>query len=605
MLISLVLGLCTFSIFWPVIYHDFVNYDDRLYVTENPTVQQGLTLEGAAWAFGTTHASNWHPMVWFSHMADCSMFGLFPGGHHLISMLFHVANTVLLFLLLKRLTGAVWRSGLVAALFALHPLHVESVAWVAERKDVLSTLFWILTVWAYLRYVERPGPGRYWLTVLALALGLMTKPMLVTLPCVLLLLDFWPLGRLGFENCAPASLFQPSRRDLPAVCPQPGVETPGYSRFIPPGQKWVNSRPFRLIVEKVPFFTLSAASCMVTVWAQHSGGALKSLDVVPLPIRMANAILAYGAYLWKTIWPADLAVLYPLPDQAPILRAVVSGFVLLGVSVFVWRARRLHPALIVGWLWYLLTLIPVIGLIQVGAQAMADRYTYVPLIGIFIGVVWGFADWTSTREPLRRMSLAVAGVALTACALVTANQLQYWQDGTTLFRHAARVTKDNYIAHNNLGTALSTQGHTAEAIAEYTKALRINPNYATAHFNLSTDLANEGQSTQAMAHLNQVLRLRPREAEAHNNLGVILAQQGQLDKAMSHFATAIRLKPEYLKPHLNLAAAYAEAGRFPEAVRIGSNALQVASATGQKELAIEIGHRLQFYSAGKPYHELP
>jgi len=573
--ISLWLGVFTFAIFWPVVEHDFVNFDDRLYVTENPVVQQGLTMDGAVWAFQTNHASNWHPVVWLSHMMDCSFFGLFPGGHHLTNLLLHVLNTVLLFLLLRRMTGAVWRSAMVAALFGWHPLHVESVAWVAERKDVLSTLFWILTVWAYARYVETPKPRRYALTLLLFALGLMTKPMLVTLPFVLLLLDFWPLGRLRMK-----------------------LET-GLDPELPiknTAQTWR-----KLLWEKWPLFALSVVSAAVTIWAQHSGGAIKSLDATPLAVRLVNATAAYGAYLWKMVWPADLAVLYPMPAAPPFPAAVCSLAVLAAVSFWAVHLRRQRPALITGWLWFLGTLVPVIGLVQVGAQAWADRYTYVPLIGVFIMLAWGLGDWKPAWPMAGPLKLTLAGAALVACAFVTSHQLRYWQDGATLFEHAVRATEHNYIAHNNFGTALSSQGRSAEAMTQFREALRLNPDYAKAHFNLATDLANAGETAEALVHLREVVRLTPRAAEAHNNLGVMLAKQGQYDEAMAQFATAIKFNPEYLNAYLNEAAAYAQLGRFQEAVTKSQEALQLASGTGQREFTSEIQNRLEAYRAGKPY----
>jgi Flp pilus assembly protein TadD len=580
--ISILLGLVTLVIFWPVTSHEFVNFDDGLYVTDNPWVQQGLTLKGVVWALGSCHASNWHPLVWLSHMLDCSLFGMFAGGHHLTNLLFHVANTILLFLFLHRVTGALWRSGLVAALFAWHPLHVESVAWVAERKDLLSTLFLILSLWAYVRYVERPHWRRYCMPLLLFALGLMCKPMLVTLPFVLLLLDVWPLRRIQFPT--------PTSGQRAEV----GKET-----LISPWRAhWWN-----LLKEKWPFFILSTLSCAITVCAQQHGGAIKDLETTSLALRLTNAVATYGLYLGKAIWPVDLAILYPLAGQPPLLEAVCSALILAAVSVFACWTLRQRPAVAVGWLWYLGTLIPVIGLVQVGAQAMADRYTYVPLIGVFIAAVWAVGDWRPQWRIGRWCKNTLAGGALAGFALVTGKQLQYWQNGVTLFEHATRITKDNYIAHNNLGTALSHQGRTAEAIVEFTQALRVYPNYTKAHFNLATDLASQGQSTQAIAHLTEVLRLAPAEAEAHNNLGVMLAQQGQIEAAMEHFVTAIRLKPSYLKSHLNLAAAYAETGRFEEAVVAGQGALELASAHGRKDLVSEIQNRLQFYSAGRPYHE--
>jgi tetratricopeptide (TPR) repeat protein len=407
---------------------------------------------------------------------------------------------------------------------------VESVAWVAERKDLLSTLFWILTIWAYARYVEQPSRPRYSVALLFFALGLMTKPMLVTLPFVLLLLDYWPLGRLSSKSTEETKALR-----------------------------------VQLVREKIPFFALSLLSCLATIWAQSAGGAIKSLETIPLGLRFANAIASYGAYLLKTLWPADLAVLYPIPKEVPMIAALCSAVALVLITFFVMRQRQRQPALLAGWLWYLGTLVPVIGLVQVGSQAMADRYTYVPLIGIFVLVVWGLGDWRVTWQHARPVKLAFAGFTLTWLVSTTVHQIFYWQTGATLFSHTAGVTKGNSVAHNNLGTALSTQGRTSEAIEQFTEALRIKPDYAAAHFNIATELATQGRVTQAVHHLNEILRLKPNEAEVHNNLGVLLAREGQYQEAIEHFNMAIRIKPAYSKPHLNLAMAYEKLGKTAEA----------------------------------------
>ena len=578
--ISLLLGLITFALFWPVIDHQFVDYDDHLYVTDNPWVQEGLTLEGTSWAFQTSHASNWHPLTWLSHMLDCSLFDLFPGGHHLTSLLFHVANTILLFLLLKRMTGALWRSALVAALFGWHPLHVESVAWVSERKDVLSTLFWILSIWTYVRYAERPGLTRYLVALGIFALGLMAKPMVVTLPFVLLLLDYWPLGRFSRppgENApkplAPSSL-EPAGDEVTSlrflgfdqrlVASSPtvqGQETNNGLRGTSPRQRWVG-----LFKEKLPFFALSASLCVVTVWAQHKGGAIKTLDAAPLSFRLANSLTAYGGYLWKMIWPANLAVFYPMPSHALLAKAICASLALAGISVFALCFRRRQPVFLVGWLWYLGTLVPVIGLVQVGSQAMADRYTYIPLIGIFIFVVWGLAEWCSAWPLARPLKITFAGLSLAGFAFMTGHQLQYWQDGATLFERAVQVTRTHHVTHAAFGIALSAQGRTAEAIEQFSESLRLNPNYTLAHASLASELAEQGKLAEATAHLTEVVRLRPDEAGAHNNLGVLLAKQGQIQGAMESFNTALRIKPDYLNARLNLALAFTKQKRTSEAI---------------------------------------
>ncbi len=390
-LMSLLMIVVTFAVYWQVGGYQFVNFDDGKYIFENPHVRPGLTADGFIWAFTSTYASNWHPLTWLSHMLDVQLFGLDPGPHHLVNVLFHSINTVLLFLLLLRMTGAYWQSVFVAALFALHPLHVESVAWVAERKDVLSAFFWMVTLLLYAWYVKRPGPTRYLLTLCSFALGLMAKPMLVTLPIVLLLLDYWPLGRLQFGQ---AGLLT---RKEPASAAQ--------KRF-----------PWSLLWEKAPFFALTAASSIVTIYAQHKGGAMSSIKVVPITFRFINALWAYVLYLAKMVWPVDLAVLYPLPITLTIAQGLFAGAFLGGVSFLVIRSAKRHPYFLVGWLWYLVTLVPVIGLVQVGSQSMADRYTYLPLIGIFIMLAWGMRIAAGNDRVRRAAVSAVAIILLIACS---------------------------------------------------------------------------------------------------------------------------------------------------------------------------------------------
>ncbi len=371
-LICLFLVLATLTVYWQVGNYEFVNFDDDKYIIENFHVQKGLTRDSVIWAFTATHVSNWHPLTWLSHMLDFQLYGLNPSGHHLTNVFFHLVNTLLLFLVLKLMTGALWRSGLVAALFAVHPLHVESVVWVAERKDVLSTLFWMLTLWAYLGYTKRPGVKRYLVILLAFALGLMAKPMLVTLPFVLLLLDYWPLKRIELGQSA---IGLPAASQPSTIANKPGAQA------------------FRLLLEKTPMFVLAAVSSVVTFIVQKSGGAVGALETYPFKIRMANALLSYVIYLKKMIWPQNLAVFYPHPGQSlPMWQAAGAGLLLVVVSIAVIRAGRRYPYLPVGWLWYVGTLVPVIGLVQVGDQAMADRYTYVSLIGLFIVVAWGVPD---------------------------------------------------------------------------------------------------------------------------------------------------------------------------------------------------------------------
>ncbi|MCK4786001.1 MAG: tetratricopeptide repeat protein [Desulfobacteraceae bacterium] len=544
-LVWLFLIIATLTVYWQVLSHEFVNCDDPSYVSENPHVQTGLTLEGIAWSFTSTRAGNWHPLTWLSHMLDIESYGLSPGGHHFTNVLFHIANTLLLFLVFRRMTGDLWRSGFIAALFSLHPLHVESVAWVAERKDVLSTFFWMLTMWSYVRYVEHPGGIRYLVVLLFFVLGLMAKPMLVTLPFVLLLLDYWPLKRLQFGQLRGDSNTQQRLSVL------------------------------TLIWEKTPLFALTAASSIVTFLVQQSGGAVGSFTAYPLNVRIANALVSYVSYIGKMIWPYHLAVLYPHPRMFPWL--LVAGACLLIVFIFflVIVAVKRHPWFAVGWLWYIGTLMPVIGLVQIGSQAMADRYTYIPLIGIFIIIAWGFPELVS-RWRYRKIGLSTIVVAcLSAIMVTTCLQVRYWRNSITLFEHTLNVTANNYVAHSNLGIALFFQGKRDEAMVHFHKALHINPGFADARTNLGIVLANKGRMTEAISHFSEVLRINPDSYEAHNNLGVALERQGNTAEAVKHYSEALRINPDFDEAHNNLGAALASQGKLDEAIDHYSEALRI------------------------------
>ncbi len=551
----MLLSLTVLAIFWQVQNHAFIHLDDGEYVTDNIHVRTGLRWKNITWAFTSTHAANWHPLTWLSHMLDCELFGLNPKGHHLTSLLFHLVNSLLLFLILKQMTGAVWRSGFVAALFALHPLHVESVAWVAERKDVLSTLFWMLTLWAYLGYVKRPKGKRYLLTLLLFALGLMAKPMLVTLPFVLLLLDFWPLERfrLGRSGNSNTAISQPS---IHANEPRTQV--------------------FRLLVEKIPLFALAALSSVVTFIVQKSGGAVGTLETYPFQIRLANALISYVRYIIQMIWPHNLAVFYPHPGQSlPMWQATGAGLLLLIISAAVVRAGHRYPYLPVGWLWYVGTLVPVIGLVQVGAQAMADRYTYVPLIGLFIMIAWGVSDLVGSRR-YGKPALALAATSLLVTSMVlTSLQVKHWKNSLTLFNHALQVTENNSQIHNNLGNVLSEKGKLQAAISHYTSALKINPNYGEARINLGVALANQGKLKEAIKHYSEAARLTPNSPELHNNLGVALFREGHIAAAIDHYLAAVQLKPDYAEAHNNLGNALAQQEKLVEAEVHYSKALMI------------------------------
>jgi hypothetical protein len=428
------LALSTLVVYWQVRNYDFVNFDDPHYVHKNPIVQSGITLDSIKWAFTTGHAANWHPLTWLSHMLDCQLFGTNPGWHHLTNLLLHIANTLLLFAVLKRMTGALWRSAFVAALFALHPLNVESVAWVAERKNVLSGFFWMLTVAAYIRYAERPGIGSYLLVVLVFSLALMAKPIVVTLPFVLLLLDYWPFGR-----------FQWGSQRQGESLPQSELVKVNYQ----------TSPTSRLVGEKVPLFILVAVLSMITFFVQRSGGTVESTATLTLKARSANAVVSYAGYIGKIFWPRRLAVFYPHPRYSlPVWQAVAAGLLLLGITVCViWLARR-RCWLPVGWLWYLGTLVPVIGLVQVGAQAMADRYAYVPAVGLFIIIAWSLPELVK-KWRYRKIGLRIsAGIVLTFLLLCTRMQVRHWQNSVTLFEHALAVTENNYAIHCNYGRTL-------------------------------------------------------------------------------------------------------------------------------------------------------
>ncbi len=583
---ALLLALVTIVLYWPATHHDFVNYDDGSYVILNVHVQNGMTLENLKWAFSNLVLGNWHPLTMISHMLDCQLFGLKPWGHHLTSLLLHALNTTLIFLLLRTLTGTVWRSLLVAALFGWHPLRVESVAWVAERKDVLSAFFGFLSLLCYARYAQAVGPRcgaaskpggaaapphpshrlsrgidvesqrsginlfpfSYWFALLFFVCGLMSKPMLVTWPLVMLLLDYWPLKRI--------SDFPPSPR-LGAA-----------SRFPIYGLK-------PLLLEKIPFFVLAAAASLVTYAVQKQEGAVMTVDHFPPGARMGNAVISYCRYLEKLFWPTDLAVFYPHPGYWPLAKVLLAGVCLCGISALVFMKRRRHPYLLVGWLWFVGTLVPVIGLMQVGEQAMADRYTYIPSVGVLIMSVWGVYELTrSWRHQVISLSLAGA-VAIILCFGLTRKQLGYWQDSETLFRHALAVTQNNHIAHNNLGVASFKQDRIAEAIDQYQEAIRLKPDDIEAHYNLGDAFYREGQMDEAIRQFQEAIRLKPDFAEAYYNLGNALHKQGQMDEAIRQYHEAIRLKPDLADVHNNLGIALKEKGQMDEAIHQYEEALRL------------------------------
>ena len=552
--ISLVLIAVILAVFWQVRNHEFIKFDDDEYVTNNPHVKSGLTLSGAIWAFVAMHSNNWHPLTWLSHMLDCELYGLNPGGHHLTNLLIHIVNTLLLFLVLKRMTGARWRSSFVAVLFALHPLHVESVAWVSERKDVLSTFFWILTMGAYFRYVNSPRFHRYLLVLLCFAMGLLSKPMLVTLPFVLLLLDYWPLGRFRLG-------------ELGSNC---NVST---QKPLKLSDQRLSIR--QLILEKTPFFVLSAVASILTFVAQQSGGTVKSLKFFPLEARIANALVSYVSYIGKMIWPSRLGFFYPYPDRVPIWQITGAVLLLGSISFLVIRASYKRRYLGTGWLWYLGTLVPVIGLVQVGLQSMADRYTYVPLIGLFIMIVWGTHDILKGWRHRNTAFAVSAGLLISILAIVTWAQVQHWQNSITLFKHTVDVTSENSLMHYDLGVVMLRQGRYSDAITHLSESLRIEPDDADAHNNLGIALVRQGKIQEAMVHYAEALRIKPDFAGTHNNLGVALARQGKIQEAIVHYAEALRIKPDFAEAYGNIGNSLAQQGRIEEAIAHYKEALRI------------------------------
>jgi len=573
-LLAVLLALMTIALYWPTTRNDFVSLDDPEYVTSNVHVQNGLTLESINWAFFNPVSANWHPVTVLSHMLDCQLFGLKPWGHHLTSLLLHALNTVLVFLFLRNMTGALWRSALAAAVFGVHPLHVESVAWVAERKDVLSAFFWLLALWTYVRFAEESktqGNRSRWfygLTLLFFALGLMSKAMLVTMPCVLLLLDYWPLQRVTGDKCQVAGIL-------------------------------------RLVREKIPFFVLAAAASVVTFVVQKQGGAVITVEDYPLGDRVGNALISYCRYLWKMFWPTDLAVFYPHPGYWPLEKVLLAGALLCGISVLLFVKRRRYPFLLMGWLWFVGTLVPVIGLVQVGKQSMADRYTYIPSLGVLILTIWGAYELTR-RWRYHKIALWVLGAAaIVLCLAVTRQQLGYWKDNETLFRHALEVTQNNYIAHNDLGITLLNKGQTAEAISHFQEAIRLKPNYAEIHGNLGLALLKNGQTDEAMDQFQEAVRLKSDDANAHYDLGGALFDKGQTDEAISQYQEAIRLKPDYADAHYNLGLALLNKGQTDEAIIQFQEAIRLKpdSALAHYNLGLALDKKNQIDEAMSQFKE--
>ncbi|MEE8349745.1 MAG: tetratricopeptide repeat protein [Acidobacteriota bacterium] len=536
----------------PVRGHQFLIYDDDVYVTENPRIQQGISLENVVWAMTAFENTLWKPVTLISHMLDCQLFGLNPAAHLLMNLFFHTMNVILLFGILHQMTGALWRSAVVAALFALHPLNVESVAWVAERKNVLSTLFWLLTMWAYWWYVKHPTWWRYIGVVGGMVLGLMTKPMLVTLPCALLLMDYWPLQRLSDQ-------WNQFRERLPG-----------------------------LLKEKLPLFALAAGASLLTLHAAESTVGLPSLEDHAFSSRVANAIVSHSLYLKRMVWPSDLAVFYPNPGNALGMGSVgLATLILGGISLWVWTRRRNYPYLVVGWLWFLGTLFPVNGLFQSSAQAMADRYAYVPLIGVFVMLVWGGHQLAQTLE-IKKDWLGVAGLVLLIALMVsTRRQLNYWKDSITLFEHAVQSTDDNFVAHNNLGKALMDQGSINAAIENFSMVLELKPDSDRGLYNMGLALQALGKTEEAVHYFIRALQSNSTMPEAYNNLGSILIAQGRPEEAITLLQDAVRFDPLMEQAHSNLGVALMKIGELDRAMEHLVRALKIAP--NQAETYINVG----------------
>ncbi len=601
----ILLVLITLGIYYQTSNHHFINYDDPSYIIDNLHVNTGLNANNIAWAFTSVHSSNWHPVTWLSHMLDVQLFGLAPKGHHLVNVMFHLINTLLLYFLLFGTTKSHWKSSFVAALFALHPLHVESVAWVSERKDVLSAFFFFITLILYVWYVRRPVFRRYLLALFAFALGLMSKPMLVTLPFILLLMDYWPLQRItqyeGIVDAKGNSITEKEQSTLR-----------------------------QLILEKFPFLALSTLSCIITFYAQSRGGAVAKIKSVPISFRFLNSLVAYANYIFKTILPLKLSVIYPLPDTITVLHGLATGLLLTVISTISIRMWRRHPYFIVGWLWYIGMLVPVIGLVQVGRQSMADRYTYLPLTGLFIIVAWGvpsiLKNWRYRNTLLSIMSV----LFLFTYSLLTWFQLGYWKNSVTLFRHATQAISKNYVAYNLLGSTYTQSDMLDEAISNYLEALRISPDdeeaisgigialakkgdleratsyfrkaaylepdSAECHSNLGFALSQQGQFEDGIRHLLEAVRLQPgnpKNAEIHFHIGTSLAALGEIDPSIDHFVKAIRIKPDFVEAHYNLGVALAKQGRWDQAIASFSMALQLKPDLQEASLSLEKAKRMK------------
>jgi Tfp pilus assembly protein PilF len=581
-LICLALTILTVIIFLPLKDCGFINFDDQMYVYENAYVQSGLNWNSIGQAFSSElveKSSNWHPVTWLSLMLDYQIFGLNPSGYHLINLLFHIMNTILLFLIFHRMTKKIWPSAFVACLFAIHPLHVESVAWIAERKDVLSTFFWMLTMGAYSYYVEHPGLRRYSLVLLFFVLGLMAKPMLVTLPFVLLLLDYWPLQRfqaIKLDHKVQAEVFKSvtSDKQKNKSKKKPVVnETLEVKKPADPEYKW--SLIYPLLWEKVPLFVLAILSSIVTYIAEQKGGAVESIEAIPLVVRIGNAFVSYITYIGKMIWSHNLAVLYPHPMGWIPWQVLGSVLLLIAITVAVFRMARRSPYLATGWLWYIGTLVPVIGIVQVGSLAMADRYTYIPLIGLFIMVAWGVPELLKKWQYRKEILLALSALSIFCLSIITWTQVGYWLNSITLYDHTLKVTDNNWLIYNNRGTAYADVSNYKQAIEDFGRAIEIKPGYVEAYNNRGSAYDDLGNYKQAIEDFNRAIEIKPGYAEVYINRGHAYDGLGNYRQAIEDLNRGIEIKPGYAEAYLNRGFAYNGLGNYRQAIEDLNRAIEI------------------------------
>ncbi|MBW2364726.1 MAG: tetratricopeptide repeat protein [Deltaproteobacteria bacterium] len=574
LLIYIFIAITIFAAYWHLPKNDFISFDDNLYVTENLHVQEELTAKKLIWTFTTFHAFNWHPLTWLSHMLDFQLFGLNPSMHHFMNLLFHILNSILLFVVLNEMTKNKWPCAFVSILFALHPLHVESVAWVSERKDLLSTFFWILTMWSYFRYTKKPSIKKYIPVFLLFMLGLMAKPMIVTLPFVLLLLDIWPIRRMAIGK-----IYENNSKNIKRItlsC---------------------------LVLEKVPLFMLSVISSVITIIAQKEGGIVRTLQELPISIRLANAFVSYIRYIWKMVFPLDLSFYYPYPNVFPSWQIFGSLLLIICITLVAIKKARDMPFLLVGWLWYLGTLVPVIGLVQIATQSIADRYTYIPSIGLFIIIAWGGSTFVNRYRKLLTPSLAISFFILILLTIMTWKQVRYWQNDIQLFSHAIEVTVDNPRSHYHLGLALEKENKNEKAINHYKEAVRIRPDFLRARNSLGKLLAKAGRYESAVEHYTYALRLNQKTSEGHFNLGFALMKTGNLDEAVKHYTKAIEIDKEHADAHYNLGVILSRqkrhetaAKQFIEVIRINPKDAEAYNNLGNSFLRLgKIKEAVKYY----------